>query len=79
MNLIVDSIKESTYVPSTIYDHFKTSDTTWQKDLAKYVADLWEVILAKVDEWRQLYDIDLYQVNQWLEEKWQQITNHFAQ
>ena len=77
MNLIVDSIKESTYVPSTIYDHFKTSD--WQKDLTKYVTDLWEVILAKVDEWRQLYDIDLYQVNQWLEEKWQQINNHFAQ
>ena len=52
---------------------------TWQKDLVKYVADLWEALIAKVDEWRQLYDIDLYQVNQWLEQKWQQIHTYFAQ
>ena len=74
----MDSIKESSYVPSTIYDHFETSEMTWQKDLVKYVADFWEALIAKVDEWRQLYDIDLYQVNQWLEEKWQEVHNYFA-
>ena len=51
----------ATVEPKTIYNYFDKIDLTWIKQI-------FEQLMAKVDEWRELYEIDLNQVL----EKWEQ-------
>merc|ERR1712168_382172 len=68
VDVFLERLEAATVQPRTVFDYFEKVDFTWIKQI-------FEQLMAKVDEWRELYEIDLNQVS----EKWEQWIDQIKQ